>query len=33
MSKYIFLIFLLALSIYLLSQYNVDPKVTFVELG
>ena len=33
MSKYIILIFVLALSINVLPQNNVGPKVTFVELG
>lgn len=33
MSKYLILIFVLALSINVLPQNNVGPKVTFVELG
>jgi thioredoxin 1 len=33
MSKYIILIFVIALSINVLPQNNVGPKVTFVELG
>jgi thioredoxin 1 len=33
MSKYIILIFVLALSVNVLPQNNVSPKITFVELG